>query len=155
MGPHFLTTSTNLSCAAMTMLTLTIKLIIGSFLDLRQRLESLLLSAAAQRRSARKLDALGDRLLRLHGKIERMREHVQQERVNKPYDHDRSLRAMLAGFKEDVGFIRCQLVQMQAGGSTPRLDRAFDRLGQIASRAYAAADKLQWEIDDHDSQVLL
>lgn len=138
----------------MTMLTLTIKLIIGSFLELRRRFGIVLMAATAERHGARKLDAMGDRLLRLHGKIERMREHMQQEGVAAPYDRDRSLRASLAGFKEDVGFIRCQLVQMQAGGSTARLDRAFDRVGQIAARAYAAADKLQWEIDDHDSQLL-
>lgn len=138
----------------MTMLTLTIKLIIGSLLDLRRRLEVMLISAAAQRRSARRLDALGDKLLRLHGKIESMRTHIVEEREGRAFDRDHSLRASLKGLKEDVGSIRCQLVSMQAGCSTPRLDRAFDRLTRIASQTYAAADKLQWEIDDHDGRLL-
>ena len=129
------------------------KLITGRFLGLQRRVRNAVRPLCVVRRSARRLDAMGDRMLLLHGKIERMREHIHKEEATGLFDDDGSPRTMLAGLKEEAAYVRCQVAQMQVGVASARLNRAFDRLGQIATRTFAAADELQWEIDDHDRHL--
>ena len=69
-------------------------------------------------------------------------------------DADCSIREMLKGLKEDIRNIRCEMsaVPLEScegvGGS--RLSAAIEQLQAVARDTYLAADRLFWEIEEHD-----
>lgn len=132
------------------MLHLGLKIITDTLAEAWRRFQETLASIGAHRRSAQRLDALGDRLLHMSGKIDRLRAHIGDGGAGRPIDRDGSLRGFLKELKHDIREIRCQLAGWQSGGADARLLRAVMRLSHIAETTYALADKLQWEIDEHD-----
>lgn len=135
------------------MLANTIKHLFGNVLDGFRRAEMALASLGAQRRCAVRLDRLGDRLNVMGERINLLRSRMQDE-VGEAIDLDHALRNALKALKEDIREIRCQLAGMQSPQLGERLQRAFARLGKIAEVTYASADKLQWEIDEHDQRFV-
>ena len=135
------------------MLANTIKNLFGNVLDVFRRAEAVLASLGAERRCALRLDRLGDRLNLMGGRINLLRSRMLEE-VGEAIDSDHALRDALKGLKEDIREIRCQLAGMQSPQLSSRLQRAFARLGKIAEQTYASADKLQWEIEEHDQRFV-
>ena len=131
------------------MLHLGFKFISNTLGDAWRRFQESLAPVGAQRRSAQRLDALGDRLLQMSGKIERLRTQLGAG-MGRPMDRDGSLRGFLRELKQDIREIRCHLANSHAGRTNPRMMRAVARLIHIAENTYALADKLQWEIDEHE-----
>lgn len=132
------------------MLHLGFKFISGTLAEAWRRVQDVLVHAGAHRRSAQRLDALGDRLLQMSSKIDRLRAHIREGELASPIDRDGSLRGFLKELKHDIREIRCQLASWRSGSADARLLRAVTRLTGIAERTYALADKLQWEIDEHE-----
>jgi len=130
------------------MLTSTFK----EVLDLFRRAESMLLALGAERRCALRLDRVADRLAAMGARINELRARMQEGPVDETVDPDCGLRDSLKGLKEDIRDIRCQLGGLHSSRLSARLQRAFSRLHRIAEETYASADKLQWEIDEHDSK---
>ncbi|HEX8612140.1 MAG TPA: hypothetical protein VF800_12705 [Telluria sp.] len=132
---------------------------LSSFLTLLLREVSLiarhgrnsLIALGNERRAAVRLDRLADRLAGMGYKIDMLRKRMD-DGLDEPIDADASLREALRGLKEDIRTVRTQLCSMSGPGSSPRLQRAFNRLSAIAEKTYAAADKLQWEIDALEPQ---
>jgi hypothetical protein len=120
------------------------------FQELARRVEAYLESAGAERRCAMRLDTVADRLAAMGGKINVLRMRMDEGGVEEAVDADFSLRDALKGLKEEIRSIRCQLVGCHAAHFSARLQRAFARLTRIAEETYASADKLQWEIAEHD-----
>ncbi len=122
-------------------------------LSLYKAAEDLLVGLGADRRCALKLDRLGDKLMGMGQRIELLRSRMGAGMLTDAIDSDFSLRDSLKGLKEDIRDIRCQLASMQRPTLSARMQRAFARLSKIAEETYAAADKLQWEIAEHDQRL--
>ncbi|MES2152848.1 MAG: hypothetical protein V4508_23985 [Pseudomonadota bacterium] len=109
-------------------------------------------------RCARRLDSLAARLSRMRNKIDSLGARLQRGMVHEAIDADHSFRDALAGLKEEIRLVRCQLAWLsdahRHGNMGVRLQRAFDNLHKVAEQTYAAADKLQWDIAEHDSRFL-
>ena len=120
--------------------------------DLLRRAELYLASLGAERRCAMRLDRIGERLRTMGARINLLRQRMEEGFVDEPVDEDRALRESLKGLKEDIRGIRCQLFSMQGPRLSARLQRAFANLSRIAEETYTVADKLQWEIDEHDGK---
>ena len=105
-------------------------------------------------RCARRIDALSRRVGRMQQKIARMSAHVLSGRAKGAVDADRSLRRMLAELKLDLNGVRRDLANWHAkecrGRTGALLAAAIERLNRIAADTYLAADRLEWEIEDHD-----
>lgn len=134
------------------MLSAAIKLLLRDLFIFVQRFEELLIVVGAERRCAQRLDCISDRLSGMGKKINALRERMRGERLDTAMDADLALRDSLKALKQDIREIRCQLASLHAADLPARLQRAFRRLSAIAEETYAAADKLQWEIDDHDQR---
>ena len=134
------------------MLAATIKHAIRDLLDVFRRVEQFLLSLGAERRCALRLDRVADRLVHMGARIDALRERIDGGEVNEAVDADGMLRDSLKGLKEDIRGIRCQLAGMRRPQLSARMQRAFSRLSEVAEATYASADKLQWEIDEHDQR---
>ncbi|MDQ1831654.1 hypothetical protein [Massilia scottii] len=134
------------------MLSATLKLLLREVSHIARRGRNTLISLAEERRTALRLDRLADRLAGMGCKIDILRKRMSDGRLDEPLDTDASLREALRGLKEDIRTVRCQLSALSGPRSSPRLQRAFARLAAIAEKTYAAADKLQWEIDAHDQR---
>ena len=119
--------------------------------DLLRRWGSWLTALGAARRCAVRLDCISERLGAMGERINQLRERMEGD-IDEPIDEDWSLRASLKALKEDIRGIRCQLSGMDTPHLSARLKRAFSRLGKVAEETYAGADKLQWEIDEHDAR---
>ncbi|MDM5181271.1 hypothetical protein PO883_29235 [Massilia sp. DJPM01] len=132
------------------MLSATLKLLLREVSQIARRGRNSLLSLAQERRTALRLDRLADRLAGMGVKIDILRKRMNEGRLDEPLDADASLREALRGLKEDIRTVRCQLSALSGPRSSPRLQRAFARLAAIAEKTYAAADKLQWEIEAHE-----
>lgn len=135
------------------MLTVTIKNLLREVHDILRRAGNLFASLGAERRCALRLDRLGDRLHVMGERINVLRACMAQE-AGEAVDGDHALRDALKGLKEDIREIRCQLAGMHSPHLSARLLRAFARLGRIAEETYSRADKLQWEIDEHDQRFV-
>ena len=119
--------------------------------DLLRRWDLWLTSLGAERRCAMRLDLISDRLGAMGERINMLRDRMVGE-IDEPIDEDCTLRESLRVLKEDIRGIRCQLFSMDKPQLSARLKRAFSRLSKIAEDTYASADKLQWEIDEHDGK---
>ncbi len=135
------------------MLAATIKTLLRDVLEVFRRAELVLASLGAERRCALRLDRLGDRLNAMDERINLLRSRMAEE-IGEAVDSDHMLRNALRGLKEDIREIRCQLASMHSPRLSARLQRAFARLGHIAEETYSSADKLQWEIDEHDQRFV-
>jgi hypothetical protein len=135
------------------MLSSTLKLFIRDVLDVFRRAEQLLVSLGAERRCAMRLDRMADRLLAMGERIDVLRSRMHGG-VDEVIDVDGALCESLKGLKEDISGIRCQLGSMRTPQPSARMQRAFVRLSRVAAHVYARADKLQWEIDEHDQRFL-
>ena len=134
------------------MLSATIKHVIRDLLDLFRRAELFLLSLGAERRCAMRLDRVADRLAAVGGRIKTLHARMASGALDEALDHDGMLRDALKGLKEDMRGVRCQLAEMGRAQLSERMQRAFARLGRVAEDTYACADRLQWEIDEHDQR---
>ena len=135
------------------MLTSAIRQVFNGVVDLRQRAERAMLALAAERRCALRLDRLSTRLVDMGERISLLRNRMEgggEETV----DPEGELGAALKGFKEDIREIRRQLRMLEGPQQSARLQRAFSRLHGIAEQTYAGADQLQWEIVEHDGQLI-
>ena len=69
-------------------------------------------------------------------------------------DADFSIRDMLKGLKEDIRTIRCEMSAVPPGSCVglggQRLGAAIEQLQVVAQQTYVAADRLLWEIGEHD-----
>jgi hypothetical protein len=108
-------------------------------------------------RCARRIDALSTRLLGMQGKIARMSAHVLSGTEPGAVDKDHSLRRMLAELKDDLNSIRRDLASWHArecrGRTGMVLAAAIARLNRVAADTYLAADRLEWELAEHDRRV--
>jgi hypothetical protein len=106
-------------------------------------------------RCARRIDALSKRLAGMRAKIAALSAHLLSGRMDKAIDADASLRRMLAELKHDLNVIRRDLAIWHArecrGRTGARLAASIAQLNRIAADTYAAADRLEWEIEAHDS----
>ena len=135
------------------MLAATIKNLFRDLLESLRRAEMLLAALGAERRCAVRLDRLGDRLRVMGERINLLRSRMAEE-LGEAVDSDHALRNALKGLKEDIREIRLQLAGMASKHLSARLQRSFSSLGRIAEETYASADKLQWEIDEHDQRFV-
>jgi hypothetical protein len=120
------------------------------FMEMLRRVQEYLVLLGAERRCAVRLDRVADRLASMGGRINQLRAHMHEGTVDEAIDADFLLRDALRGLKGDIGTIRCQLAGMRVADLSARMQRAFARLSTIASETYVSADRLQWEIADHD-----
>lgn len=135
------------------MMVATIKNMLRDVQDGMRRAATVFASLGAERRCAVRLDRLGDRLRVMGQRINLLRSCMAEE-VGEAVDCDHALRDALRGLKEDIREIRCQLAGMHSPQLSARILRAFARLGRIAEETYSSADKLQWEIDEHDQRFV-
>lgn len=105
-------------------------------------------------RCARRIEALSRRLEGMQGKIGNLSAHLLSGSMDGPVDADHSLRRMLAELKDDLNGIRRDLAMWHAkecrGRTGMVLSAAIVQLNKIAADTYSAADRLGWEIDEHD-----
>lgn len=134
------------------MFNIVVRTILRDMSALVQRVEVWMIGLAAERRCAMRLDAVADRLTGMARNINGLRERIREGDGDEPVDQDATLRTALKNVKEDIRDIRCKLVGMPALHLSSRIQRAITRVGQIAEETYASADKLQWEIAEHDAR---
>lgn len=134
------------------MLSATLKYLFRDLHGLLQRVASWLAGLAAERRCAMRLDRVADRLAGMGERINGLRASMLEVCGDEPVDQDATLRLALKGLKEDIRDIRCQISSMRASQCCARIERAIARLHQIAEHTYASADRLQWEIEEHDGR---
>jgi hypothetical protein len=107
-------------------------------------------------RCARRIDALARRLTGMQGKIGAMSAHVLSGRAEGPVDADRNLRRMLSELRDDLNGIRRDLAAWHAnecrGRTGALLSASIGRLNRIAADTYQAANRLEWEIEEHDAR---
>ncbi|MFL6660108.1 MAG: hypothetical protein ACJ8GW_18635 [Massilia sp.] len=118
-----------------------------------RRVEQGLLALGAERRCALRLDRVADRLVAMGERIDLLRARMQADTHREAIDPDGALRAALAGLKEDIRGIRCQLAAMHSARLGARMQRAFARLSSVAEHTFVRADRLQWDITEHEQLV--
>ena len=133
------------------MVNTTIKHVIRDVRDVFRRAELFLAALGAERRCAMRLDRVADRLASMGARIDTLRTRMDAG-IDEAVDPDGMLRDSLKGLKEDIRGIRCQLSSMRRPQLSARMQRAFSHLSSVAEQTYASADKLQWEIDEHDER---
>lgn len=105
-------------------------------------------------RCAHRIDVLTRRLTGMQRKIANMSAHVLSGSTRGAVDADHSLRRMLAELKQDLNDVRRDLATWHTrecrGRTGAVLAAAIGRLNRIAADTYMAADRLVWEIDEHD-----
>lgn len=105
-------------------------------------------------RHVRRLERVAGNLQAMHAKITLFEKRILEGCYREEIDGDDSIRAMLRGLKEDIRAVRLDLSAMQEmnrrGLHGARLERALLALRKVAEETYRAADRLLWEIDQHD-----
>jgi hypothetical protein len=105
-------------------------------------------------RCARRIESLSARLTAMRRKIATFETSLVAGAFREPVDADCSIREMLKGLKEDIGNIRCEMsavpVESCVGFGGQRLSAAIVQLQAVAQDTYLAADRLLWEIEEHD-----
>lgn len=117
-----------------------------------RRAQGFLIALGAERRCAMRLDRVADRLAAMGGRINELRLRMDGRGADEAIDSDFMLRDALRGLKEDIRNIRCQLAGIRVAELSRRMQRSFIRLTKIAEETYVNADRLQWEIADHDQR---
>lgn len=123
---------------------------IKQVVEVIRRAEQYLSTLGAERRCAMRLDRVADRLASMGGRINVLRSRMNDGKSDEAVDADFVLRDALKGLKEDIRSIRCQLAGLHAPMLSARMQRAFTRLSKVAEETYTSADRLQWEIAEHD-----
>lgn len=113
-------------------------------------------------RCAWRLDRAGRRLLDMRARIDAMAAHIDGGAfdgplVRLPADRDGHLRGMLAGLRDELAAMRCNLarwhVQECGGHIGPRLADALARINDIAVTTGAAALALETRLAAHAHQA--
>lgn len=121
------------------------------------RLPHLPASLLVQWRCANRIDAMTRRLLRMRARIRAMSGHLMSGALKDALDADGTLARMLADLKEETRLLRYQLAQWHVneckGRAGMRLKASMLVLNRIAADTYVAADRLAWEILEHDRAV--
>jgi hypothetical protein len=148
------------------MLTLAWKILVAEVMRAWQRArghwgEMLLLllpPGVRQLRCARRIYALAIRLESMRCKIMAFEASIVGGAFKDAVDADFTIRAMLSGLKEDIREIRCEMAAVPDGARTgpggEHLSKAIARLYSVAQATYIAADRLLWEIGEHDRKYL-
>jgi hypothetical protein len=114
-------------------------------------------SLMVQWRCAKRIDAMTHRLLRMRAKIKALSGHLMSGALQDALDPDGTLATMLSDLKEETRTLRYQLAQWHVreckGKAGVRLRASMLVLNRIAAETYAAADRLAWEIVEHDQAV--
>jgi hypothetical protein len=114
-------------------------------------------SVLVQWRCAKRIDAMTHRLVRMRGKIRALSGHLMSGALKDALDPDGTLAGMLGDLKEETRTLRFQLAQWQLreckGRAGVRLKASMLVLNRIAADTYAAADRLAWEIVEHDAAI--
>jgi hypothetical protein len=109
-------------------------------------------------RCAIRMESIAGRLRGMQDRIAKFEKYIHDGTFREAIDEDHSIRKMLQGLKEDIRTVRLEVAAMRGkhrprpGGS--RLGRALEALNRIAEETYLAADRLLWEIEQHDSPRL-
>jgi hypothetical protein len=137
------------------MLTTIIKQLFCGVVGLLMRMHPA--SLVAQWRCARRIDAMTDRLVRMRAKIRALSGHVLSGALTDALDPDGTLAVMLSDLKEETRTLRYQLAQWHVkeckGKAGLRLKASMRVLNRIAAETYAEADRLAWEIEEHDAHL--
>jgi len=108
-------------------------------------------------RCARRIDAMTGRLLRMRARIAALSGHLMSGALRGALDPDGTLAAMLADLKEETRTLRYQLAQWHVkecgGRAGQRLTTSMLTMNRVAAETHAAADRLTWEIVEHDARV--
>jgi hypothetical protein len=135
------------------MLTTIIKQLVSGVLWLHHWPASLLM----QWRCARRIDRMTQRLLHMRAKIRALSGHVLSGALKDALDADGTLALMLHDLKEETRTLRYQMAQWHVrecqGKAGVRLRASMLMLNRIAAETYAAADRLAWEVAEHDRAV--
>jgi hypothetical protein len=111
-----------------------------------------------QLRCARRMESLAVRLARMSRKIGAFETSLLAGAFKEAVDADYTIREMLKGLKEDIRHIRCEMATVPASARTgyggARLRDAMAHLRTVAEETYAAADRLLWEIGEHDLKYI-
>lgn len=141
------------------MLTTIIKQVFSGMrrLSFLLRVHHLPAALLVQWRCANRIDAMTRRLLCLRAKIRALSGHVMSGALRDALDLDGTLAAMLAELKEETRTLRYRLAQWHLkecrGRAGMRLKASMLVLNRIAAETYAAADRLAWEIMEHDAAI--
>lgn len=105
-------------------------------------------------RCARRIDALSRRLAGMQGKIATLSGRLHAGGWECAVDPECSLRRMLGELKDDLSAIRRDLALWHAnecrGRTGKLLAEAIAQLNRVAADTYAAADRLVFDIEEHD-----
>lgn len=111
-----------------------------------------------QLRCARRMNALAARLESMRCKIAAFEASILGGAFKDAVDADFTIRAMLKGLKEDIREIRCEMAAVPTAARTgpggERLSAAIAHLHSVAQETYVAADRLLWEIGEHDLKYI-
>lgn len=109
-------------------------------------------------RCARRIESLSARLTAMGRKITSFEASLVAGAFREAVDADFTIRTMLKGLKEDIRSIRCEMsavpLESCAGLGGQRLGAAIEQLQAVAQHTYLAADRLLWEIEEHDLRYL-
>lgn len=144
------------------MLTLAWKILVCEVLLALQRAQArwhgLMPPVVRRMRCARRMQSLAARLSSMHGKISAFEASLTAGAFKEAVDADFAIREMLKGLKEDIRHIRCEMaavpVASRDGFGGQRLSAAITRLNAVAEETYMAADRLLWEIGEHDLKYI-
>lgn len=105
-------------------------------------------------RCARRMESLAERLTSMRRKINAFEASLAAGAFKEAVDADFTIREMLKGLKEDIRHIRCEMAAVPMASRTgfggQRLGEAIANLHAVAEETYVAADRLFWEIGEHD-----
>ena len=94
----------------------------------------------------------------MHGKISAFEASLTAGAFKEAVDADFAIREMLKGLKEDIRHSRCEMaavpIDSHAGLGGQRLSAAIAQLHVVAEKTYVAADRLLWEIGEHDLKYI-
>ncbi|NML62152.1 hypothetical protein HHL21_13915 [Massilia sp. RP-1-19] len=109
-------------------------------------------------RCARRMESLAVRLASMRRKINAFEASLAAGAFREAVDADFTIREMLKGLKEDIRHIRCEMAAVplvsHSGFGGQRLGAAIAHLHAVAEETYVAADRLLWEIGEHDLKYI-
>jgi hypothetical protein len=110
-------------------------------------------SVVLEARCARRMERMAARLSRMQGKILQFEKNLSEGCINQAIDADHGIREMLQGLKADIRTMRLEASSIRGMNRRCglRLERALVRLHEVAEATYLAADRLLWEIEEHDT----